>query len=196
MSSAKGDRPEIIWPFAGQERKVLLHSCCAVCSGEIIAALLASGIKPTVFFYNPNIYPPAEYLRRKEAVVAFAKKNNVDILEDDYDPDAWLTHMRGFEQEKEGGERCRRCFQLRLQAAARCAFDKGFSVFTSTLGISRYKNFELISLYGREAAQAFTHLIYWDHNWRKKGGSERMYAIARAEHFYAQDYCGCKFSIR
>ena len=196
MSGAKVVREKIVWPFEGKERKVLLHACCAVCTGAIVEAMCDSGINPTLCFYNPNIYPSGEYERRKRGVISFARKKGVAVIDDDYAPEAWFRHVQGHEDEREGGERCRKCFELRLRAAARCARENGFQVFTSTLGISRYKNFDVITAIGKEIACCSGGLVYWDHNWRKKGGSERMHAIAKEENFYAQDYCGCIFSFK
>ncbi|MDP8266840.1 MAG: epoxyqueuosine reductase QueH [Candidatus Aceula meridiana] len=175
--------------------QVLLHCCCAPCAGEIVEALLDSGIIPTLFFYNPNIYPRNEYELRKKAVKDFADKKDVAFVDGDYDDAVWAEATAGFENEEEGGIRCEKCFFMRLSRSAQYAKENDFKIFTSTLGISRYKNFEKVSECGHLAAKKHG-IIYWDHNWRKKGGSQRMYEIAKQEKFYAQNYCGCKFSLK
>lgn len=195
MSLPQSFDHKIDWPFIGNDRVVLLHCCCAVCSGAIIEAMLHSQISPVIFFFNPNIDPLDEYQRRKEDVLSFARKQNLKIIDADYRPQDWFARIKGLEGEPEGGERCRQCFELRLEASAKMAFEQRIHVFTSTLGISRYKNFELINFCGKKAAQGYPDLKYWDHNWRKKGGSQRMYTLARQEEFYAQDYCGCRPSL-
>lgn len=188
-------RSSIIWPFAPEERVVLLHCCCAVCSVEVIEALVFSHITPIIFFYNPNIYPQDEYFRRKKDVLNFADQRKLRVIDDDYRPEDWSTYVQGLEQEPEGGRRCQKCFDLRLLASARVAQENNIKVFTSTLGISRYKNFDLVCACGQAAASCYRDVIYWDYNWRKKGGSERMYTLSRQQGFYAQHYCGCKSSL-
>lgn len=174
--------------------RVLLHCCCAPCAGDIIETLLVSQITPTVFFYNPNIDPEEEYRQRKNEVTVFAARKNVPIIDGDYEKDQWLKMVKGLEGEPEGGRRCERCFYFRLEKTAQYAVAHQFNIITTTLGISRYKNFDLITAIGHAVVKQYPDLVYWDHNWRKKGGSQRMYAVARKEGFYMQDYCGCSFS--
>ncbi len=186
------ERP-ILSPPNG-EKRVLLHSCCAPCTGEIMAALLASGIDYTIFFYNPNIHPRQEYETRKEENKRFAKKFQVPFVDADYDNDRWFERTKGLEYEPERGRRCTVCFDMRLERTALYARENGFKVLTSSLGISRWKNFQQVNECGMRAASP--DLIYWDHNWRKKGGSQRTIEIAKREHFYQQEYCGCIHSLR
>jgi hypothetical protein len=174
--------------------KVLLHCCCAPCAGDIIETMMASSVTPTLFFYNPNIDPEEEYANRKKEVVNFAMRKNISFIDADYDREKWLLAIKGLEDEPEGGKRCTKCFALRLKRTALYCLEHGFNVFTTTLGISRYKNFDLITSLGHTIAQEYPGLVYWDYNWRKKGGSERMYKVAKAEGFYMQEYCGCQFS--
>ena len=174
---------------------VLLHCCCAPCTGEIVEMLLGSDIKPILFFYNPNIYPEKEYELRKKAVVNFAVKKGLAFVDGDYDTDQWAKFVENFKDEPEGGKRCEKCFLMRLMCTAKYASQNRLKVIASTLGISRYKDFDKVTQCGKAAAQKYPGMIYWDYNWRKKGGSQRMYKIAKQEEFYAQDYCGCKFSL-
>ena len=177
------------------ENKVLLHSCCACCSCDIIERMVDSKINFTVFYYNPNIFPQEEYEKRKQENKRFAKKFNVDFIDGDFDQENWLSKIKGLEQEPERGARCCRCFDIRLKETARYANENGFKIFATSLGISRWKDLEQINQSGTTAAKAFSNLIFWDFNWRKQDGSIRMYKIAKHEKFYMQKYCGCVYSF-
>ena len=180
----------------GGEKKVLLHSCCAPCSGEVMEAMLASGIEYTIFFYNPNIHPEREYSLRKEENVRFADKHGVPFVDVDYDKDNWFARASGMEWEPERGARCTMCFDMRFERTALYAYEHGFPVMTSSLGISRWKNMAQINDSGRRAASRYARLAYWEFNWRKGGGSARMIEISKREEFYQQEYCGCVYSLR
>lgn len=121
------------------EDKVLLHSCCAPCSSAIIECLLANNIRPTVFYYNPNIYPQAEYDIRKAEAIRYVKALGLDFIDGDYDYQLWRSSMSGMEDEPERGGRCLQCFTLRLSETARYAAEHGFTLFTTTLASSRWK---------------------------------------------------------
>lgn len=176
--------------------KLLLHSCCAPCSGEVMEALQASGIDYTIFFYNPNIHPKREYLIRKEENIRFAQKHNIPFIDADYDTDNWFERAKGMENEPERGIRCTMCFDMRFARTALYAAEHGFSVISSSLGISRWKDMQQINECGRRAAEPYENMHYWDYNWRKKGGSARMIEISKREQFYQQEYCGCIYSLR
>lgn len=176
--------------------KLLLHSCCAPCSGEVMEALIASEINFSLFFYNPNIHPIQEYEIRKQENVHFAKKHNIPIIDADYDKDNWFARAKGLEWEPERGKRCTMCFDMRFERTALYAHEHGFPVICSSLGISRWKDMEQINASGLRAAKPYPDLEYWTYNWRKNGGSARMYEIAKREEFYKQEYCGCVYSLR
>ena len=178
-----------------KSKKVLLHTCCAPCCGEVIQAMKASNIELTLFFYNPNIHPKKEYELRKADNVTYAKKYNIPFIDADYDKDNWFKRIKGFEKSPERGERCTKCFDMRFERSALYAHENGFDVFTSSLGISRWKDMDQINRSGNRAADRYEHMQYWTYNWRKKGGSSRMYQIAKEESFYKQEYCGCIFSL-
>ena len=188
------DRP-ILTPPNGH-KKVLLHSCCAPCSGEVMEAMLASGIEFTIYFYNPNIHPKKEYEIRKNENIAFAQKHGIPFIDADYDMDNWFARAKGMEQDPERGRRCTMCFDMRFERTALYAHENGFPVITSSLGISRWKNMAQINDCGHRAAAPYDDLEYWDFNWRKSGGSSRMIDISKREHFYQQEYCGCAYSLR
>lgn len=183
-------------PLPNGHDKVLLHSCCAPCSGEVMEAMQASGIDFTIFFYNPNIHPLKEYELRKQENIRFAEKFNVPFVDADYDRDNWFERAKGMENEPERGVRCTMCFDMRFERTALYAHEHGFPVITSSLGISRWKNMEQINDCGMRAAAHYPGLSYWDYNWRKGGGSARMIEISKREEFYQQEYCGCVYSLR
>jgi epoxyqueuosine reductase len=175
---------------------VLLHSCCAPCSGEVIEAMVASGLDITIYFYNPNIHPREEYDLRKIENIRFAEKLRIPFIDADYDTSNWFTRVKGLEWEPERGKRCTECFDMRFERTALYAYENNFSLFTSCLGISRWKDMNQINGCGHRAAARYEGLEYWDYNWRKGGGSERMIEISKREHFYQQEYCGCVYSWR
>jgi len=178
------------------ENKLLLHSCCAPCSGEVMEALIASDIDFTIYFYNPNIHPRKEYDLRKDENIKFAEKHNIPFVDADYDVDDWFARAKGMEHEPERGIRCTMCFDMRFERTALYAYENGFPIITSSLGISRWKNFEQINDCGIRAADHYPGITYWTYNWRKKGGSSRMLDISKREQFYMQEYCGCAYSLR
>jgi epoxyqueuosine reductase len=183
-------------PLPNGQSKVLLHSCCAPCSGEVMEAMLASGIDFTIFFYNPNIHPLKEYELRKHENIRFAEQCGIPFVDADYDTDNWFARAKGMENEPERGIRCTMCFDMRFERTALYAHEHGFPVITSSLGISRWKNMQQINDCGMRAAARYPALSYWDYNWRKGGGSARMIEISKRENFYQQEYCGCIFSLR
>jgi len=187
-------REPLIPPNA--EKRVLMHSCCAPCAGELMEAMIASGIDLTIFFYNPNIHPQKEYEIRKDENVRYAKKMNIPFVDADYDVENWFDRAKGLEMAPERGKRCTVCFDMRFDRTGLYASENNFSVFTSSLGISRWKDMDQINDSGTRAAAHYPGTNYWTYNWRKKGGSERMYQIAKREEMYKQEYCGCVYSLR
>ncbi|MFT5207777.1 MAG: putative adenine nucleotide alpha hydrolase (AANH) superfamily ATPase [Candidatus Omnitrophota bacterium] len=180
----------------GGHNDVLIHSCCAPCVGPVMEQMIAADLKITVYFYNPNIHPKKEYEMRKEENVRFCKKHDIPFIDADYDVDNWFDITAGHEKDPERGERCSMCFDMRFVKTAKYAHENGFKVFTSSLGISRWKDFTQVTNSGIKAASLFEGVDYWEFNWRKKGGSSRMIELAKEEEFYQQQYCGCVYSLR
>lgn len=176
--------------------RLLLHSCCAPCSADIMSELSRSGIDYTLLFYNPNIQPAREYALRKDENKRYADKLGVPFVDLDYDTDNWFARVRGLENEPERGARCTVCFDMRFERTALYGIEHGFRLFSSSLGISRWKDMDQINGCGERAAGRHEGLLYWTLNWRKGGGSQRMIALAKAEQFYQQEYCGCVYSLR
>ena len=188
------ERPQLETPNG--ESSLLLHSCCAPCAGEIMEAVAASEIKTTVYFYNPNIHPLQEYELRKEENKRYCQKLGLDFIDADYDKDNWFKRIKGLENEPERGERCTKCFDMRFERSALYAHENNFSLFATTLGISRWKDLDQVNNSGLRAADRYSGLNFWDFNWRKAGGSPRMIEISKREEFYQQEYCGCVYSLR
>ena len=177
-------------------KKLLLHTCCAPCSGSIILSIQASGIDFTIFFYNPNIHPKKEYEIRKDENIRFAEKYGVPIVDAEYDTDNWYARAKGMEFEPERGSRCAMCFDMRMERTALYAHENGFDTIATSLGISRWKDLNQVNEAGKNAANKYEGLTYWDSNWRKNGGSACNMEICKSEKFYQQEYCGCAFSLR
>ncbi len=188
------ERPQLKTPNG--ESSLLLHSCCAPCAGEIMEAVAASEIKTTVYFYNPNIHPIQEYELRKEENKRYCQKLGFNFIDADYDKDNWFKRIKGLENEPERGERCTKCFDMRFERSALYAHENNFSLFATTLGISRWKDLDQVNNSGLRAADRYSGLNFWDFNWRKAGGSPRMIEISKREEFYQQEYCGCVYSLR
>lgn len=187
-------RPKLALP--NNATKLLLHSCCAPCSGEVMEAITYSGIEYTIYFYNPNIHPKKEYDLRKDENKRFADKHNIEFIDADYDRDEWFARAKGMEHSPERGIRCTMCFDMRFERTGLYAHENGFDIITSSLGISRWKDFAQINDCGIRAASHYPNLAYWTLNWRKDGGSSRMLEISKREEFYMQEYCGCVYSLR
>ena len=156
----------------GVER-VLLHACCAPCSSAIVEWMLANGVKPTIYYFNPNIFPREEYEIRKAESKRHAESLGIAWIDDDWDHEGWLGCVRGLEGEPERGNRCEQCFEMRLKATAHKAVELGIDWFTTTLASSRWKRLDQIERAGQAAEQAVAGAHFWAQNWRKGGLQER-----------------------
>ena len=136
------------------ETTVLLHTCCAPCSSAIVEAMLKHGITPVIYYCNPNIFPEEEYLIRKNECTRYAEALGLEIVDDDYDHEAWLETVKGLEDEPERGGRCLKCFKYRLLRTAEYAASRGIKVITSTLASSRWKSLDQINEAGEWACAA------------------------------------------
>lgn len=198
--SMKKQKEGFEFPFG--QKKVLLHTCCAPCSSAIIEFLMNHEVEPVIYYCNPNIYPYEEYLIRKNECTRYAESLGLEIVDADYDHEAWLDWIKGLENEPERGGRCAKCFMMRLLDTARYAAEHGISVITTTLASSRWKSLEQIDNAGRWAsetvnAQAGADLVHWwEKNWRKGGLQERRNKLIKEYDFYNQLWCGCEFSRR
>lgn len=176
--------------------EVLLHCCCAPCSSAILEWMLQSGMRPTVFFSNSNIFPPEEYLHRRAEIENHLKRLDVPFVDDEYDHRDWLAHIKGLEHEPERGRRCEQCFRFRLRRAALYAQAHGFRLLTTTLASSRWKDLAQVNAAGEWACRQVEGVTFWPQNWRKGGLQDRRNFLLRFYGFYNQQYCGCEFSER
>ena len=171
--------------------KLLLLSCCAPCSIGVITDLANKGQNFSVMFFNPNIQPEAEYLRRLEENKRICVELNVPFIEGDYVPELWHKATKGLENEPERGKRCDKCFYLRLKAGAEYAREHGFTRISSVFGISRFKDFDQVCRAGKKVEKE-TGIPYDTTNWRKNGGLEFAEKLGKEKNLYRQKYCGCK----
>ena len=181
----------------GGAKEILLHACCAPCSGAILECLRDNGIRPRLFFSNSNIFPREEYELRLSELRRYAGAMGVDLVEDEYDHAAWLDAVRGLEREPERGRRCEACFRFRLERAARYAAAQGLPVVATTLASSRWKDLAQVAAAGEAAcavSSAGPGVVFWPQNWRKGGLQPRRGEIIREQAFYNQAWCGCEFS--
>ena len=180
-----------------EERPSLfLHSCCAPCSSYVLE-YLHSYFRITVFYYNPNITPEGEYMKRVRELKRFIAEAGYDqdvvFLEGDYDPSVFFTAVKGLEDEPERGERCRVCYRLRMEEAARMAASYGSDYFTTALSISPHKDADRINEIGQELESIYG-VRHLPSDFKKKGGYQRSIQLSREYGLYRQDYCGCVFS--
>lgn len=175
------------------EKQILLHSCCAPCSGAIIEKMVQDGQRPVVFFSNSNIDSYEEFSKRFAELVRYASLFGLEVVEDPYDHADWLRSVRGLESAPERGPRCLQCFKYRLGRAARYASEHGQQVLTTSLASSRWKSLEQVDAAGAEACASVPGVEWWACNWRKGGLQERRGQIIREQNFYNQQYCGCEF---
>lgn len=175
--------------------KLLVLSCCAPCSCGAIKHLVQKGVDVTVLFYNPNIFPQAEYKKRRAEQVRLCRLLGAKFVDLPYDHAAWQKQVRGLEQEPERGKRCSVCFYMRLKQAARYARQHHFDCFTSVLGVSRYKDSNQVHAQARQV-WCEEGAPYWANSWRKGGLSELRRALIDEFKLYEQTYCGCEYSQR
>jgi hypothetical protein len=173
--------------------KFLLHTCCAPCSVAVIDELKDKFIL-TVFFYNPNIFPEEEYLKRKKEVTKVCNEWGVPMVDWDYESEKWGRETRGLENEPEGGVRCLKCFALRINTAAQYARDKNFDFFSTTLTSGRNKSATTIFPLAEDATKKFSVKFYAE-DWKKNGRQERGKEMVNSRGIYRQNYCGCKYSL-
>lgn len=176
---------------------LLLHSCCAPCSSYVLE-YLSNFLSITIFFYNPNISSKEEYKRRieeqKRLINALSVKHPINFIEGDYDPDRFYQVTKGLENAPEGGQRCFRCYKLRLEEAAKLANSNNFDYFTTTLSISPHKNAAKLNEIGDELSKEYK-IPYLYSDFKKKNGYKRSIELSKEYNLYRQDYCGCVYSM-
>ena len=178
------------------KKKLLLHSCCGPCSSYVIS-YLTNYFDITILYYNPNIYPYDEYLKRKEEQIKLIKEidksNNVAILDCDYDNENYEELIKGLEKEPERGKRCYVCYRMRMEKTAETASENNYDYFCTTLSVSPYKNAEWINEYGKELENKYN--IKWLYSdFKKKDGYKKSILLSQKYNLYRQNYCGCVYS--
>lgn len=192
----KDDKKWLQLDFLKGEKKVLLHVCCAPCSGAILECMQKEGLIPVIFYSNSNIYPSEEYIIRRDECQRYAKAIGAEFVEDSYDHTEWTSQVAsGLENAPERGARCAECFKYRLSRAARYASEHGIQYVTTSLASSRWKSLEQIDNAGQKACEQYDGVNWWAQNWRKGGLQERRSQIIKEQDFYNQLYCGCEFSL-
>lgn len=177
-----------------KKEKVLVHSCCGVCASFVVETLKNENKEVVLFFYNPNIYPQKEYQKRLGVIKKVSKIFGVKLIVGRYEPEKWLSFVKGFEDEPEGGKRCRRCYLFRLKETAQKAKELETKTFTTTLTISPYKKAKLINRIGKAVGKE-AGIVFLERDFKKKDGFKKTMAFAKKHNFYRQKYCGCIFSL-
>jgi len=174
--------------------ELLLHICCGPCSTHVIE-VLRDDFRVTGFFYNPNIFPPREQIRRLEEARRLCRRLGLPFIQGRSDAQVWSRRMRGREQDREGGPHCSVCFWIRLERTAQEARRRGMEFFTTTLTVSPHKNAAVIQHMGQLAA-CRAGVRFYGRDFKKQNGFRRSCQLSEQYHLYRQDYCGCRYSLR
>ena len=175
-------------------KKLLLHVCCGPCATQVVKEL-KDDYDVMLYFYNPNIHPFGEYVRRLDNAKRVGDYLEVPMLEGEYSIDGWLESIKGLEHEPEGGRRCTVCFADRLAVTAKHAKDNDFDCFTTTMTISPHKDADTINKLG--IALAKKHEVEWMHSdFKKKDGFKKSTEASKDMNLYRQKYCGCFYSVK
>ena len=176
--------------------KLLLHACCGVCSSSVLERFYPY-FDIYILYYNPNIYPKEEYIKRLNTLKQLLKETNTNIklMEIGYDDQTFYNEIKGLENEKEGGRRCSKCFYLRLKKTAEIAIKNNFDYFTTTLSVSPYKDSQKLNKIGKILEEKY-NIKYLYSDFKKKEGYKRSNELAKNYNLYRQNYCGCEFSLK
>lgn len=189
---------ELIKKLNGKKPKLLLHSCCGPCSTQVVD-FLRHYFQITIYYYNPNIEPIEEYLKRKSEQIRFIKEINakklgfkIDYLDCDYENEVFEDNIKGLEYEPEGSKRCFKCFEIRLKKTAIKALEEGFEYFGTTLSVSPYKNTQKINEIGGYIAN-LVGITFINGDFKKNDGYKKSLEFSKEFNLYRQDYCGCLY---
>ena len=176
--------------------RLLIHSCCAPCSSYVLE-YLSNYFAITILYYNPNIFPEAEYVRRakeqEELINSMTLKNPVIFIQGEYEPKKYYELVKGHEDDEEGGNRCFLCYGMRLEEAAKLAKEGGYDYFSTTLTISPHKNAKKLNEIGNELGKIY-ETAFLPSDFKKRNGYKRSIELSKVYGLYRQDYCGCVFS--
>lgn len=188
-------------PQSTNKPTLLIHGCCAPCSAFPLEFLVPH-FDVTIFFNNSNIYPTKEFDRRLEELTTFvfqfnlAHQTHIRILVPPYEGEAFLKKLAVRKDDKEGHERCRMCYALRMDEGYRYAHEHHFDYFTSVMTISRHKDAQLLNEIGATLSRKYPHTKYFFSDFKKNGGAEKGLQISRNLKLYRQQYCGCLYSYQ
>ena len=174
--------------------KLLLHVCCIGC-GAYVLELLKRDYLVTLYFYNPNVEPRAEYKKRLQEANKVAAQFKMDLVEEEYGNERWHELVRWHEQDPERGERCRICYRMRLEKTAQYARAHNFYIFTTTLTISPHKDSNAINEIGSELGEKYG-ITFLARDFKKQDGFKKTCELSRELGLYRQEYCGCGYSFR
>ncbi len=178
--------------LGGNKSRLLLHACCAPCASSVVERL-KDCFDLTLYFYNPNMDARSEYEARGKEIEKLAKAFGIKYIIEEYNANEFLEIASGLEKEREGGARCVKCFNLRLEKSAKKAKVDGYDFFATTLTVSPLKNAELLNKIGEKIAEQ-TGVKYLVSDFKKKNGYIRSIELSKELNLYRQNYCGCKFS--
>ncbi len=181
------------------KKKILLHSCCGPCSTAVIDCL-KDYFEITILYYNPNIEPYEEYLKRKEEQKRYINESNlvINLMDIDYDNESFKKIAKNLENEVEGGARCHKCYYLRLEKTGKEAIKNHYDYFGTTLTVSPYKNAQVINKIGKELENRLNEtneqqIKFLVSDFKKKNGYKKSIELAKKYNLYRQDYCGCLY---
>jgi len=184
-----------------EKKTLLLHSCCAPCSSSVITRL-REYFAITILYYNPNIEPESEYLKRRAEQIRFLKEYapEIKILDVSYENECFKEMAKGLESEPEGGARCHKCYYLRLEKTIQMALENHFAYFGTTLTVSPYKNAEVINRMGLKLEEMYNNekkeeekILFLVSDFKKKEGYKKSIELSKEYHLYRQEYCGCLY---
>jgi len=177
------------------KKKILIHTCCAICSGYPIEYLKELGYEPIAYFYNPNIQPRSEYNKRLKAQMKLCAKMGCELIVEPYSPDIYKEVMNGYENHNEGSERCKRCFELRLLKTVQKAKAMDIENFTTTISVSPHKNYGVVKQVG-DFFSTYFNINFLSHDFKKQDGFLKTNQISKNLEIYRQNYCGCDISMK
>jgi predicted adenine nucleotide alpha hydrolase (AANH) superfamily ATPase len=175
--------------------RIFLHICCAPCAVGVIEILRAEGHTVSGFFYNPNIYPVEEYEKRVASLERLAGRIGFDYVVGSYDTEDWHEHVQGLENEPENGERCKACYEMRLNHTAETAKARGYECLATTLTISPHKSASIIGPIGRRVGGRHG-IEFLERDFKKRDGFNHSVLLSKEHGLYRQSYCGCEYSLK
>ena len=174
-------------------KQLLLHTCCGPCLTHVYS-VLSSSYEVTVFYYNPNISPRAEYSKRLTEVEQFCTINSIPVTIGHYNQKEWFSAVKLYRFSGEGSQRCFECYTFRLQETFKVAKENNYIAVCTTLTISPYKDAEKINEIGK-SLQIRYGIEFIESDFKRMGGYQRSIELSKQYGMYRQKYCGCVYSM-